>query len=148
MDTENATQLSNEFQSALSEILPDLHQLLQEYKISETLKIDLESGFFNIGNAAVCTCCLVNGGLRCGSAYQAPGVHELALGLDNETAESFCQDISLKLRAVVPSIKQADMGFGVHLSIDPFTVNNEQSVVCKWGDEPQGHILHCSSSCM
>jgi hypothetical protein len=146
MNVENATQLSNEFQSALSKILPDLYQLLQKYQVTETLEIELESDFFNIGNAAIYTCCLVDGKLRCGSAYQAPGVHEPALGLDKETAEKFCQEISLKLRAVLPSIKQANAGFGMQLSIDPATANDEQSVVCKWDDQSPGHILQCSSS--
>ncbi len=153
MDSNIANQLSNEFESALSEILPGLYQSLQQHQVSSPLEIDLEPGLLEVVNMTTCVCCIVNGAMKCGPMYQppAPGANEDTLGLGIEQAQQLCKDVASKLHAVLPglsqSIKQTGGSFEVHFFIDPAKANDRQPVVCQWvGGAPQGNILQCSSS--
>lgn len=151
MNSDNANQLSDEFEAALSEILPDLVQLLQRYQVSSTLEIDLEPQFLNTGTMTSCTCCWVDRTrYRCG----LPGYNKIqqgALGLDPAKAEQLSKDIQSKLSTVVQglssSVEPTNNSFAVHFVVNPAITNSEQSVICQWdNNSSQGGILQCSNS--
>ena len=150
MDSVKAQQLSSEFESALSKVLPDLAQLLQKNQVSKTLEIDLGSDFLNVANTATCTCCYIKGVLKCGSMYSPPApmsAGEDTLGMTPDQSLMFCKDVELKLSTVLPALSQfvkpVNEFFEIHFLIDPATVNPGQSVVCQWGSDS---ILQCSNS--
>ncbi|GEM_PF-6061906 len=152
MDSDMAQQLSDEFASALSKILPDLTQLLQSNQILTTLEIDLEPFLLQMLSQATCTCCFVNGVMKCGPNYTplAPGVTNNTGGLDPQRAQQLCDNVASNLFTVLPglsqSVKQAGGSFEVHFFIDPTKADDEQPVVCTWVSDAQGSILQCSSS--
>ena len=145
MDANTTTQLSNEFESALSEILPDLYQLLQSYQISTTLEIvlfdlcDLADESHLRGISCVC-----------GKQYQNPCkcTDPPGLEMDLETAQQFCTDIDSTLSMILPrlgqSAQQVDESFEVHFLIDSAPANSSQ-LSCRFvdgvllcSDQPQG----------
>jgi hypothetical protein len=152
MDSDKATQVSSEFKSGLSEIMPELVQLLQNNQVSRTLEIELELDFLNMANQAACTCCLVNGIMKCGSMYQAypHKASEDTLGLDPEKVRQLCTDVESKLFTVLRrlslSTKQTYGIFKAQILIDPDTANPEQPIVCQWvSDTLKSNILQCSN---
>lgn len=154
MDSDKANQLSDEIKSALSEVLPDLKQLLQQYQVASPLEINLGLNSL-LSMATSCPCCLVNGILKCNSAYSPHRLQtadEDTLGLDPEKVKQLSTDVGSKLSTVLPhlgqSMKQGDQfPLEVHFRIDPATVDSGQPMVCQWvTDKPQGDILQCSNS--
>lgn len=134
-------QVSHEFESAFSEILPDLYQLLQQYQqyqISETFKMVL---FDLVHDSIVLNSCM------CGLNYQkpcnCPPRTTTEPGLDSETAEQLCAEIDSILFTILPrlseSAQQIDESFEVHFSINPAAVNNS-CVSCEFVDG----VLVCS----
>jgi hypothetical protein len=127
MNTANATQLSNEFQSALSEILPGLYQLCQNYRITKSINIDLKSP--NPDDFPTFRC------IRCidfnGSPYYVCGPNPACLlGADDnsglelppEKVEQFCTDLASKLSTIGARLSQSqpiDAQFAVQILIHP-----------------------------
>jgi hypothetical protein len=144
MDSNKAQQLSDEIESTLSEILPDLYQSLQAYPVSSTLEIHL----FNLADDTVSSAgsCVCNGVIQkpcnCGVTSD-PSLP----GLDSEKAQQLCADVDLKLSTILPrlsrSAQQSDESFKLHFLIDPATVDPVQSVACQWIN---CDILQCSNS--
>lgn len=153
MDSDKANQLSDEIKSALSEILPDLNQLLQQYQVSSPLEINLELNSL-LSMATSCPCCLVNKVLKCGLRYSPHLLNtadEDTLGLDPEKVKQLSTDVGLKLSTVLShlsqSMKQGDQfPLEVHFRIDPAIVDSGQPMDCQWiTNTPQGDILQCSN---
>lgn len=153
MDSDKAKQVSHEIESVLSEILPDLAQLLQHYQVSRALEIDLVDLPNTPDSLKAATCCFHNGLLRCACTYAygafKPG-DAPELGLNPEQAQQLCRDVASKLSTILPrlsqSAQQTDEIFEVHFLIDPATANPGQPVVCKWdSDTSRGNILQCSN---
>lgn len=142
MDCNKAHQLSNEIESAFSEILPDFYQLLQDYKVSCILEIRLfnldDDSLFSAGS------CFCNGvtqkPCKCGPLTS----DRPALGLDSEKGQQFREEVDSKLRTILPRLRQSaeqiDQSFEVHFLIHPATVNPEQPVACHWINDK---ILKC-----
>ncbi len=134
MDSDTADQLSNKFESALSEILPDLTQLLQQYQVSEVLTIELK----------ILMGChpTPNGGHVCNwqpviePTPEVPGFGEIGEP-DPETAQQFWIDIASKMFATMTllsqSIQQAKEKFKAHIIIDPAAMDNIR-LSCKFVD--------------
>ena len=139
MVNSTVNQLIHEFESALSEILPNLHQLLQQYQILETLEIALF--------ALAAKVSITGGGCMCGRIYQNPcqcrPFTPLGLGLDSETAQQFCTEVDSILFTILHRLSQAvqqmDESFEVHIFIDPATVSNRH-MFCRFVDG----VLVCS----
>jgi hypothetical protein len=146
MDSDKANQLSNEFASMLSEVLPDLRQLLQSYQISETFEIDL----FDLGTASRS----IKGSCLCNGIFQNPcrcsrSVDISEAEFDSEEARQFCAEVDAKLSAILPRLRQSaeqlDGSFDVHFLIDPAPTSEGKPMVCQWIDDPsEGLILQCS----
>jgi hypothetical protein len=148
MDSQNATATSvvSEFESGFSKILPDLAKLLQKYQISKTLQIDVGGT-----SLAGCTCCLINGAMKCGSFYGRPGMApEDTLGLTFEKAEQFCKDVEAKLSEVFSSLseatKQTNETFKLYMFINPTPDSPGKPVVCQWVSQGDINTLECSNS--
>lgn len=145
MDSEQSKQISNEIESVLPEVLPDLEQLLQHYQLSKPLKIELLSLDLSQQQTSIGPCCLVDGVVQCGPSYR-PRITGDTLGLEPEQAEQFCTDVELKLAAILPhlsqSVQQPDERFEVHFLIDPANTSEGQSVTCEFVDG----VIRCSSS--
>jgi hypothetical protein len=147
MNSDTVNQVSNEIGSALTEILPDLHSLLKDYRISQTLDITLVD-LASTGSMNTTTCCFHGGRMRCDctARYGIPSNQGDTLGLDPERAKLFCKKVASKLDAVLPRLKravrQAERHFEVQFLIDPSKAN---SVNCKWSSG-EGDMLQCSSS--
>jgi hypothetical protein len=142
MDSQNATQVSSEFESALSAIMPDLAQLLQNYQLSEILQINVEGM-----SLAGCTCCVIDGGMVCTSSYRQRTTSEDTLGLTPEKAEQLSKDVESKLSEVwaslSPSVQQPNESFELRLLVNPAIAYPKQTTVCKW---LQDNVLQCSHS--
>ena len=157
MDTNTATQLSHEFESALSEILPDLYQLLQQYQVSSSLEIVLNNPISPL------LCCIrCNGRSYCGNppvpppeCQSVPSCLELTdkidpPGAEPEETQQFSKDLASMLSTILPRIsefiQQMDESFDVRFLIDPTTVNDSQmscrfingEIVCS--DQPQAAV--------
>jgi hypothetical protein len=148
MDSSRANQISTEFKSALSEILPDLYQVIKHYQVSGVLKtrlhLPISAGCYWVWD---------------GTAWHRICTHPsmqfvpelLSFGATSEPeddlVQQFCTDFASKLfEQVAPltqSVQQTDESFEVHFSIDPATVNFDQPVVCRWISDD---ILKCSTS--
>jgi hypothetical protein len=141
MDSALASQLSSEFEAAFSKILPELAQVLQSYKISQTLEVFLESDFLDVAMAAR-SCCLIKGILYCPCRLLTAESNKDSLGLDEEKAGQLSSDVESKLRTVFPQlspvVKQVKESFEIQLGINPDSVNGHLS--CKFIDG----VLVCS----
>lgn len=152
--TKTAKQMTNELESLLSEVLPDIEQLLQQYEVLETLEIHLvhlAEAEQTLAQTSL-ACYLRNGFMKCpclnAKEGEVPQYDEL-LGLSPEKAEQFSADVASKLSTIFPRLsqlaQQTDEIFEVHLFINPATVNSEQLMVCQWISDPeQGNIFQCS----
>jgi hypothetical protein len=150
MDTQNATQVSSEFESALSAVMPVLAQLLQKYNvsISRTLEIELESSLSFISSGSFgCTCCFINGVMRCGTGYRI-SLPQGGVGLDAGKAEQLCQDVqselSKALRNLSEAAKETNGTFKAQIFINPALDSPGKPIVCQWVS--QDNILKCSNS--
>ncbi|NJR19175.1 MAG: hypothetical protein HC785_28025 [Calothrix sp. CSU_2_0] len=163
MDSQNATQVSSEFESALSAILPEIAQLFQQYQVSGVLKAKLKNeviipeipGMPRIPRPEIppLVCKRINGIMIC-DLSPSPILLEfvpesLSFGeiskQDTEIVEKFWTDIASKLfemeTLLSQSIQKMGESFEVKFSIDTAKVNLEQSVVCQWDSN---NILHYS----
>jgi hypothetical protein len=153
MNVNTVNQLSYQVKSLLSEILPDIDQLLQQYKVLETLRIHLVD-LDQPENALTLSAFYIRNGFWQFPCNRAKLLNEVpqyddTLGLDPERARQFSTDLASKLSTVFPRLsqfaQQANESFEVHLSINPATVNPEQSMVCEWVNDPyQSNIFQCS----
>jgi hypothetical protein len=150
MNSVTVNEISHELESVLSDILPDLYQLLQHYQVSSPLEIVLSNldsdllswGCIRCSNKAYCgnpppTSCLKS----------TDTVDNLELEPD-ET--EFSTDLAAILSTILPrlreSIEQIDKHFEVHLYLDPATANRnplscrlvDGIVLCS--DQPQEAI--------
>ena len=149
MDTNTATQLSNEFESALSKTLPDLYELLQLHQVSETIHIVLDS--LNPDSLPIFQCirctypnnCVTH---PCGSNPTcAPTCDPLGTDgisgseLSPDKVQQFCTDLASTLSTIFPrlseSVRQTDESFKAHILIEPAAVS------CKLVDG----VLLCSN---
>ncbi len=147
MDSQNAKQVSSEFESALSAIMPDLAQLLRNYQVSEILEISVAGDGVSL---ASCPCCLRNNRLVCGYAYvyTQPEDADNTLGLTLAKARQLCEDVGSKLSelwaSLSPSVQEfSSRDFYYSLLVDPATADTEQKTVCKWLKE---NSLQCSNT--
>ncbi|WP_446880373.1 hypothetical protein [Phormidesmis sp. 146-33] len=144
MNSVTVNEVSYEFESALSEILPDLYQLLQHYQVSSPLEIHL----FGLADDSVSSdrSCFCDGFIqkpcRCGITSDP-----LPIGLDSEKAQQLLEDVDSKLSTILPclsqSAQQIDKSFEVHFLIEPAKANSGQLVACQWICD---NILKCSDS--
>ena len=136
MDINTATQLSNEFESALAKTLPDLKQVLQQYNVSEALTIRLKRVF---------QCTYNNGIVECARQTIMEPVPEVpsygdSPSLDSEAAQQFWTNIASKLSEVIAllseSVKPTDESLEVHLCIDPAKLDNSGKMFfpCAWNN--------------
>jgi hypothetical protein len=138
MNSVMTNQLSHDFESAYSEILPDLYQLLQHYQVSISSAITIHS------------CVWCNGSTYCYPNMPPPpcprprpfdGPEEL--GLDIEKTQQFYTDVDSKFSTISPRLNQAvqqmDESFEIHFLIDPATDSNSHAI-CRFVDG----ILICS----
>jgi hypothetical protein len=155
MDSSVAAQLSQEFESALSEILPDLHQVLQRYKVQRVLGISLEIpvslAVSSLGCMLVWNAQLQKWEFRCNFSNVSYATNRVVadkpsddtLGLDADQEKQFCNDISLILGKVLSRlakpIEKSGESFEVQFLLDPATLKSAE-MVCKW----DGNILQCS----
>jgi hypothetical protein len=151
-DMDKATTL---VAKTISEILPDLAQLFQQYQVSGVLKAKLKNEVIPPPLFYTMLCRRINGVIICDSSSSPSSpllefVHEsLSFGeiskQDTEIVEKFWTDIASKLfeleTLLSQSIQKMGESFEVQFSIDTATVNVEQSVVCQW---ESNNILHCS----
>jgi hypothetical protein len=135
MDCNRAQQSSNEIESAFSEFLPVLYQLLKNYEVSCILEIRL----FNLDDVSISSAgsCFCNGVTQ--RPCKCPGLptsESSALGLDSEKGRQFLEELDSKLPTILhrlrQSAKQIDGSFEAHFLIHPATVNPEQPVACHW----------------
>lgn len=138
MNSDTAQPLSDAIASLLSEIQPDLEQLLQRYPKPEILEIHIEE-LLPTSATIPMACCLVNGILRCNCT--TPSYSAML---------SPAKDIALELNKIMPrlvqAIPQAHRSFEVHLRLDHATVT-PQPLVCQWNnDTAQGVVLQCSNT--
>lgn len=156
MNSNTTIQLSDEFESAISEILPDLYQLLQLYQVSGTFELRLVAPDQSptIAENHIPPVCVSHWDWQC-RCYkcnflpqdQEPSVAS-KLGIDSEKLQQFCTDLGSKLSASprlnqLSSMRADQQSFEVHFPIDPATVNFEQTVVCRW---VSNDTLQCSNS--
>ncbi|NJL65206.1 MAG: hypothetical protein HC903_29735 [Methylacidiphilales bacterium] len=93
MDSQIATQVSSEFESALSVIMPDLAQLLQQYQVSGVLKAELTPAFNGCTYPnGIPSCTALPSGIE--FVYQLIGFGEEQ---DTEIVQKFWTDIASKL---------------------------------------------------
>jgi hypothetical protein len=150
MDSQNATATStiSEFESKLSEMLPEIAQLFQQYQVSGVCKGQLKNEEHKV---RIEECKKINGKRICtqSSPIFLEFVSEsLSFGeiskQDTEIVEKFWTDIASKLfemeTLLSQSIQKMGESFEVKFSIDTAKVNFEQPVVCQW----ESNILHCS----
>ena len=148
MDPTTAQQLSTAIGLALGGILPDLNQLLKDYKISEVLELKTDIDPLMLNSNAV-SCCVINRVLVCnctGPTYGLSASSDNTLGLDPMKTQQFCQAVASKLAQIMPGINKFIQGskdsFEVHLLLDPATVvTSQQPMTCVWNT---GNILQCS----
>lgn len=156
MNSDTVNQVSYEFESALSDILPDLYQLLQHYQVSSPLEIVLN----NLDPELGILCCVRCNGLRyCGNPPLLPpwcppasclnltDIDDIP-GSEPEETQQFSTDLASILSTVLPrlseSIQQMDERFEVRFCIDP-AIANSSHVSCRFvdgillcSDQPQG----------
>jgi hypothetical protein len=143
MDSQNAIQVSSEFESALSAILPEIAQLFQQHQASGVLKAEITPAFNG---------CTYPDGIP--SCTALPSELEFVPQLicfgepskqETEIVQEFWTDIASKLFELEillnQSIKKMGDSFKVKFSIDVAKVDIQQSVVCQWDSN---NILHCS----
>lgn len=153
MNSITANQVSHQVKSLLSEVVPDIEQLLQQYEVRETLRIHL----VDLGqpeNALTSSKThILNGFLQypCNRATLLDEVpqYDGGLGLAPEKAQQFGTDLTPKLFTVFPRLsqlaRQVDESFEIHLSINPAMMSSEQPLACEWVNDPyQGSIFQCS----
>lgn len=154
MNPDKATQVSNVIKSALSEILPDLLNLLQHYEIK-----GLELRLIDMGqltDISRITPAISSNEIPILCTYWDPRCpcwkfcNPLVIGLDPEKTEQFCNDFAAKLNQIMPPsgqpIPSLDENYEVHLLLDPATAIPQQPMVCEWdSDTSQGNILQCSN---
>ncbi|AFZ01065.1 hypothetical protein [Calothrix sp. PCC 6303] len=151
MDYQNATATSviSEFESGFSKILPDLAKLLQRYNVSTsiTLEIEVESPFSSATFG--CTCCFVNGVMKCGTGYRI-SLPEGGVGLDVEKAEQLCKDVQSELSKVLRNLseaaKQTNGTFKLQIFINPAPTAPRKPIVCQWVSQNDRNTLECSNS--
>lgn len=71
----NEAQLNGAVESKLSEMLPDLGQVLDKHGVSEPFTVNLGidlSEFASSATNSTMRCCLVNGNLNCSRTYRPP----------------------------------------------------------------------------
>lgn len=164
MDSDQAQQLSSAIESALSQILPDLVNLLQQYQVR-----GLELYLVNMSQLLMGTsqlppavnsseipilCTYWDWTCPCWK-FCRPGLTNssndpLGLGLDPEKTRQFCKDIASKLNQIMPplgqSIPPSEESYEVHLLLAPDIVIPQHPLVCEWSsDTSQGNILECSN---
>ncbi|MBD1847054.1 hypothetical protein H6F89_27330 [Cyanobacteria bacterium FACHB-63] len=166
MNSDQAQQLSSAIRSALSEILPDLLNILQHYQITEGLElrlVNMDQLLTDISQMPSVTCPSENSILctywdrtcpcwrpRICNQSTIGSDDPLGLGLDPEKTQQFCEDVASKLNLIMPplgqSIPPSDESYEVHFLLDPDTVISQQPVVCEWSsDTSQENILQCSN---
>jgi hypothetical protein len=137
----STVEIVHKIESTLSEILPDLYQLLQSYQMSSTLEIHL----FDLADNVILGSCW------CVDRLQNPCRCNRSLssdlpGLDTEKTQQFCADFDSILSTILPRLSQAaqqtDESFEVHFLFDPATVNSAQPVVFQGISDG---ILKCSN---
>ncbi|MBD3884228.1 hypothetical protein IFO70_21025 [Phormidium tenue FACHB-886] len=151
--TNTANRMSDKLESLLSEVLPDIEQLLQQYEVLETLRIHLVD-LVQPENALIFSKTYIRNGFLQYPCSRFTALSEVpqydgGLGLDPEKTQQFGTDLAPKLSTLFPRLSQfaqrAGEKFEVHLSINPATMNSEQPMVCKWVNDPrQGNIFQCS----
>lgn len=146
MDSVKANQLTSEFESKLSALLPDIDGLIDQYQVSGVVKA-------KIGEVSSKGCRYINGVPSCTSVppelYVSFSPESLRFGVtsDPEVVQQFWTDIASKLYEPVifldQSIEQTGEMFEVRFYIDSSTINREQPVVCQWISDD---ILKCSNA--
>jgi hypothetical protein len=127
MDSNIDNPLSDELESALSEILPSLYQLCQNYRITKSINIDLNSP--NLDDFSPLGC------IRCidptGRPYYVCGANpSCLLGADDnsglelppEKVEQFCTDLASKLSTIGDRLSKSqpiDAQFAAQILIHP-----------------------------
>jgi hypothetical protein len=151
MDSQNATETSvvSEFESGFSKILPDLAKLLQKYNVSTsiTLQIEVKSAFSPA--ASGCTCCFINGVMKCGTGYRI-SLPQGGVGLDAGEAEQLCKDVQSELSKVLRNLSEAAKNtngtFKVQIFINPTPTSPGKPIVCQWVSQGDINTLECSNS--
>jgi hypothetical protein len=158
MDSNTADQLSHEFESALSAIIPEIAQVAQQYQVSGAFKAKLKivetalAGQSTGQSTGHCT--VINGVRICSTSIEHINAIEilsetLTPELDSERAEQLWTEIASTLSSTVAllgqSVQNTGKSFEVHFFIETATLNSEQPVVCQWdNDISEVNILQCS----
>jgi hypothetical protein len=127
MDSDKSKQICNEIGSALSEILPALYQLLQDYQVSCPITIK--------------QCVSCNGKLVCWPQQpqdpRCPPTTPLddpsEPELDSEKMQQFYTSIASEMSHLSQVVQQTDESFEIHVLIDPATASNSYTT-CKFVD--------------
>lgn len=136
MNSDTMNQLSYEFESALSDILPDLYQLLHHYQLSSPLEIVL-----NNLDLDILRCIRCNGIPYCSDSSSPPVCPSLSRLEPTNTVDipesapeetpQFSTDLASILSTILPrlreSVQQMDEHFEVHFRIDPAAADRSHS---------------------
>jgi hypothetical protein len=149
MNSEMTSQVSNEIESALSDILPDLVQVLKHYGVSEAVEIRLcgLEHFSTFHSGERCHWVCNNGVCNLECVWNPDGTFtnssgENTLISNSEESQQFCADIESKLpmAAVTQSVQQVAVVPEIYININPSLVNNVH-VSCKFVDG----VIICSN---
>jgi hypothetical protein len=157
MDGNTADQLSYEFECALSAIIPGITQVIQQYRVSGVLKMNLVIRLAGEGRLAGAGCTYIGGKPTCTGLppvlleivpEEALNFHETSEA-PPELVQQFYTDIASTLSTIMAfleqSIQRIGKSFEVRFFIDTATLNSEQPIVSQWvSNTSQVNILQCS----
>jgi hypothetical protein len=144
MNSEMTSQVSNEIESALSEVLPDLVQVLKHYGVSESVEIRLRGlkHFSTLDSGERCTVVCSGSPLVCHvvciwdpeNPFTNSNIENTIVPNPEET-QQFCADIESKLPmvAIRQSVLQTEEVPEIYINIDPALVDNVR-LSCKFVD--------------
>jgi hypothetical protein len=154
MNSDNLNLFSNEIGSALSEVLPNLYQLLKRYHISRTIGAYLVDDHVQLNQSLTNAeppndLCKGHWDPKLG-AYVCDSMPESTLLVDSpsavvpENSQLFCTDFVAQLSSS-PRLKQfalqTDEDVKVHIYIDPSKEGSSSTVTCKIIEG----VLQCSN---
>ena len=149
MNSEMTSQISNEIESFLSDVLPDLVQVFKHYDVSETVEIRLRGleHFSTFHSGERCHWVCNNGVCNLECIWNPDGAFTTSSGentliSDPEESQQFCADIESKLpmTAIKQSLQQVAVVPEIYININPNLVNNVH-VYCKFVDG----VIICSN---
>jgi hypothetical protein len=144
MNSVMTSQISNEIESALSEVLPDLVQVLKNYGVSEAVEIRLRglAHFSTLDPGGRCTVVCSGSPLVCHvvcfwdpeNPFTNSNIENTIVPNPEET-EQFCADIESKLpmAAIKQSVLQSEEVPEIYINIDPAPLDNVR-LSCKFVD--------------